>query len=676
MTSVTNPVSKALAVVTAAEDGDAALVRIRPYSRHLAELSTTASGKQALRAAFGELDRLGASVLAVPRSLAEPAELLGEALVAAGKYLDAEHPGAAMVIVEESRAHREYRRGLAVVDAESKDTSGLAALFTVGLAARTGAAVDILLLGVPPDVDLSTRELRLQQIPIRRSTELFQRAIDIHDHAGLELGWIAAGEVDDPVQDVLRRLGEADYDFVSCDLGGVRLPRKLGRKRSVRMLLDDPKVGAMGRRLLEEAPCDVITMIDAVELGIISSEKARVAAVATVAASTMGIGVAIPVSSAAGQSTVAVATAEAGAAHHWPAKTQKAKKAKKDGKANKAQKSGKAGKSGKAASAPSLEESLKRLDDAERKQRRADRRASQARADKQEARQELKQAEAKQREAERDLKRLQRASTPEAAELADARLALGEAKQEAALQRQALAEAEARASGVAALVPGAPSAEEISEIEAGVAAADQDVDAADEAAAQAYLEYAKFAEEVERAERQLQRADDRRADNRAEVKAVAERQAKAQERSRAAEREVKQISKSLADHGIAAPATGRVTSPFGMRVHPVTGSYKLHTGTDFEGNDGNYYAAASGTVKYAGYDGAYGNMVKISHGTINGHRVETWYAHQPGLQVSVGDHVDAGDKIGNIDSTGYTTGPHAHVELRIDGEPVDITDYL
>jgi murein DD-endopeptidase MepM/ murein hydrolase activator NlpD len=113
-----------------------------------------------------------------------------------------------------------------------------------------------------------------------------------------------------------------------------------------------------------------------------------------------------------------------------------------------------------------------------------------------------------------------------------------------------------------------------------------------------------------------------------------------------------------------------------MRVHPVTGAYKLHTGVDFEGTDGVYHAAAAGVVTYAGYDGAYGYLVKIDHGVVGGHHVETWYAHQPGLVVAVGQAVGQGEVVGEIGSSGYSTGPHAHFELLVDGAPVDPLPYL
>ena len=82
--------------------------------------------------------------------------------------------------------------------------------------------------------------------------------------------------------------------------------------------------------------------------------------------------------------------------------------------------------------------------------------------------------------------------------------------------------------------------------------------------------------------------------------------------------------------------------------------------------------AADGVVESASYSGSYGNLVKISHG--NG--VETWYAHTSKMYVKKGDTVKAGDIIAAVGSTGNSTGPHLHFEIRINGEHVNPQKYL
>jgi murein DD-endopeptidase MepM/ murein hydrolase activator NlpD len=136
-------------------------------------------------------------------------------------------------------------------------------------------------------------------------------------------------------------------------------------------------------------------------------------------------------------------------------------------------------------------------------------------------------------------------------------------------------------------------------------------------------------------------------------------------------------------HGVMAwpvPGFYRVTSPFGMRMHPVLHVKRMHTGIDI-GKNGSQpiagaaiVAAGSGTVISAGSRSGYGNTVMIDHG--NG--VVTLYAHQPsgGIRVSVGQHVKKGQRIGTVGMSGYATGPHLHFEVRVNGNPVNPTGYL
>ena len=117
----------------------------------------------------------------------------------------------------------------------------------------------------------------------------------------------------------------------------------------------------------------------------------------------------------------------------------------------------------------------------------------------------------------------------------------------------------------------------------------------------------------------------------------------------------------------------RITSPYGMRTHPITGVYKLHTGMDISAKIGDKFtAAAYGIVTKASYNSAYGNMVIIDHGG----GVQTLYAHGSSIEVKVGDIVNAGDLVLKVGSTGYSTGPHAHFEIRINGETVNPLDYI
>ena len=121
------------------------------------------------------------------------------------------------------------------------------------------------------------------------------------------------------------------------------------------------------------------------------------------------------------------------------------------------------------------------------------------------------------------------------------------------------------------------------------------------------------------------------------------------------------------------PGHYTITSNYGMRVHPITGVYKLHTGVDISASMGTEFTAiANGVVVKAEYNSAYGNMVIIDHGG----GVQTLYAHGSEIVATLGQVVNAGDVILKVGSTGYSTGPHAHFEVRVNGEPVNPLDYV
>lgn len=121
------------------------------------------------------------------------------------------------------------------------------------------------------------------------------------------------------------------------------------------------------------------------------------------------------------------------------------------------------------------------------------------------------------------------------------------------------------------------------------------------------------------------------------------------------------------------PVNARITSPFGPRVHPIFGDSRMHNGLDFGAGAGTAIrAAGSGKVIWAGPRGGYGNTVIIDHGNT----LATLYAHQSRLAVSSGDQVSKGDVVGYVGSTGYSTGPHLHFEVRRSGTPVDPMPYL
>ena len=188
-------------------------------------------------------------------------------------------------------------------------------------------------------------------------------------------------------------------------------------------------------------------------------------------------------------------------------------------------------------------------------------------------------------------------------------------------------------------------------------------------------------------------------DAQAEYDAIAEAEAEAEEtlqeaiRKRAAEEAAKNAANNASSGGISGgggssgggsatslsnlqwpvPSCTLITSRFGYRVAPTTGASTYHGGLDIgAGMGASIVAAGAGDVIYAGANGGYGNCVMIDHG--NG--VVTVYAHMSSIGVSYGQYVTAGQYVGAVGSTGVSTGPHCHFEIRINGAQTDPAAYF
>jgi murein DD-endopeptidase MepM/ murein hydrolase activator NlpD len=139
--------------------------------------------------------------------------------------------------------------------------------------------------------------------------------------------------------------------------------------------------------------------------------------------------------------------------------------------------------------------------------------------------------------------------------------------------------------------------------------------------------------------------------------------------------QVERLNRTLALVPYRKPVIGEVefTSGFGVRSDPFLGRPAMHTGLDFRASSGDpVRATASGKVVSSGWAGGYGRMVEVDHG--NG--LSTRYGHLSEINVKVGDVVKIGQVIGEVGSTGRSTGPHLHYETRIDGEAVDPQKFL
>lgn len=133
----------------------------------------------------------------------------------------------------------------------------------------------------------------------------------------------------------------------------------------------------------------------------------------------------------------------------------------------------------------------------------------------------------------------------------------------------------------------------------------------------------------------------------------------------------------ISSTGFIRPISGPITSPFGYRIHPIFKSRIYHSGIDIGGpNGGAIKASNDGKVIYSGWYGGYGKVVILDHGVVNGQPITTLYAHMSSIGVSNGKMVKKGQTLGREGSTGYSTGPHCHFEVRVNGKPVNPLNYI
>jgi murein DD-endopeptidase MepM/ murein hydrolase activator NlpD len=166
----------------------------------------------------------------------------------------------------------------------------------------------------------------------------------------------------------------------------------------------------------------------------------------------------------------------------------------------------------------------------------------------------------------------------------------------------------------------------------------------------------------------------------AEMKAESDRLAEIiRKRAEAARRAAERAGHTIVEGTglLSRPVNGPITSPYGMRYHPILHVYKLHTGTDFGVPTGTAIRAArDGTVIDSYYNTAYGNRVVVDHGYVNGVYLVTTYNHMSRSTVHKGEKLQRGEVLGYSGSTGYATGPHLHFEVMEDGHFVDPMKWL
>jgi murein DD-endopeptidase MepM/ murein hydrolase activator NlpD len=201
--------------------------------------------------------------------------------------------------------------------------------------------------------------------------------------------------------------------------------------------------------------------------------------------------------------------------------------------------------------------------------------------------------------------------------------------------------------------------------------------------AKAALDSALAVEQAAKTEAQDALAADQRAladlerEQNAVNAAIAQRAEEARRQQEAAASGGGSSAAGPSSYGLIRPVDGRITSAYGMRVHPITGVYKLHDGTDLGSGCGTpIKAAASGTVTDRYYNSAYGNRVFIDHGIVSGRHMVTSYNHLSSFAVAKGAWVSQGQIIGYVGTTGMSTGCHLHLMLWVNGSLTNVMNYL
>ena len=199
-------------------------------------------------------------------------------------------------------------------------------------------------------------------------------------------------------------------------------------------------------------------------------------------------------------------------------------------------------------------------------------------------------------------------------------------------------------------------------------------------AAKAEVQTEQVDELVDARESAKEQAARIRAEDEARLKELEEERARLEARIAALVEAEKALGGAGSGDGgasLSRPVAGGITSGYGMRVHPITGRYKLHDGTDFGASCGTpIRAAAGGVVLEQYFNGGYGNRVILNNGLMRGSSIVTTYNHLSGYAKSVGDKVNRGDVIGYVGSTGYSTGCHLHFMVLVDGRTTDPMGWL
>ena len=660
--------------------------------------------------------------VAMRRDFVEPEQALGQMLLSAGRRATQDLPGVAVLLA--GARPRPIRRMLAVVDRADGDPSGLMTLVAVAAAQATGAELEVLVLGAPGET-LTTPERASDILRVERDKDLFDQARRRADQGG-RATWIVVDEPTDRTSLVLDQVAYGDYDLIVEDLGALRLGGRLGRDRRISRALAPGGRGAITRALLERTDVPLAIVLDGVRLGVVSPAAVKGGAGALLAVGLLAG--AAPIASAStgdeahvqttvsqtvdthdpldqtaetpdaeGESTAQAdaSSAEAAAAEETADAAAAEETAESTGEDQSTEATGQAAASEAAEKTAAASEATGPSDTADEDAQAATYTTSEDSS--QPAPSELAPEEVTPQEApEVSPESIEVAEDVDSGDVAEAqesadqtRAELDEAQAEFdSMQDEAVdvtADAEQAADDAAAAQDQLVATEQAyqqtyTETEAVIddatgltgalpgGATDTDLAAAEQARADASAEVAAAEQAAVDASEAAQAATVEATEVNAELEAAAAdvttADAAHQEASAAAEATESAYEEAMADARISPVPGYEIGTEYGVPGANWSSGY--HTGVDYAAESGTpVVAAASGTVVYAQNDGgAYGNRVVIEH--AGGYY--TTYSHLSQIDVEVGQEVTAGDTLGEVGSTGNSTGPHLHFEVTQGGD--------
>ncbi len=553
--------------------------------------------------------------IVAPRRVEDPLSAFTGAARAAAGVLDEQHPGFAVAFAEADWAGRKVA---VVADINDPVTTGITAWAGVGAALVLGASLDFLVLGAPEGED-PPADWRAGMSRFRlqgNSEHLVATALERAEAHGIAMHWRPLGSPIEKANAILRVISEGGYDFVIDDLPPINVGPRVGRKRRVQAALSQAGSNATAYRLLRDAPCGVVVVFDAIRMGMIPSDVLRAAGVAA-----LTLGIVGGATLAAGPAAATMVATETTSTDDAIAQAQA---------------------EAEAFDPTGMDEADLAAIEQERDAANAQVAATQ---------QELAAEQAQAAEVDKQLSSTQAQIDQLTPQVEQAEAVAADAEMKAGV-------ANLLTRGPMAMVPGGMTAEDAQAARAAADAAKAEAEALS-------AQLAALQENQTQLTQQAAELDTQMAQTQQQLQVD-------QQNAATLTTEADELAFYLHPVVIPTEAGWSISGTF----HESGGNWSSgsHTGLDFAQPHGaDVYAAMDGVVVQAGWGGAYGNTIVIEH--ADGTR--TMYAHLSSSNVTVGQTVAAGEKIGEVGTTGNSTGPHLHFEVILpDGTQIDPAPWL